>query len=165
MNRKRMVLAVVAVLVLAALGWLVSLSKTSQAAPVPSADAAFKGKVLFVQAGGGMMPSFFLLEKAQMQKIGDRSCLVGKGAADGPLVGWHKGRTVWLPMEQIVSITEFDDAKDAKKFFKSGGGGMPIGMYAPVGEPLPTTSAPGTVPTPAGSPPAPPPPSNEGRKR
>ena len=134
MNRKRMVLAVAAVLVLAALGWLVSLSKTSQAAPVPSGDAAFKGKVLFVQAGGNLMSSFFILEKAQVQKIGDRSCLVGKGAADGPIFVSHKGRTVWLPMAHIVSITEFDDAKEAKKALK-GVSSMIVGP----GEPLPVT--------------------------
>ena len=42
MNHRRMplVLAFAAMLVLGSLGWLVSLSKTSQAAPAPSSDAA-----------------------------------------------------------------------------------------------------------------------------
>lgn len=139
MNRKRMVLALVTMLVLAALGWLVSLSKTSQAAPSPSGDAAFKGKVLFVHTGGGMMPSILILEKARVQKISDRSCLVGKGAADGPMLGWHKGRTVWLPMEKIVSITEFDNVKEAKQVLEAGGG-MSIGVFE--GSPSGAPSAP-----------------------
>lgn len=157
MNRRRisLILAVAVVLVLAALGWLVPLSRTSQAAPAPSGDAAFKGKVLLVNAGG-MMSNILVLEKAQLQKIGDRLCLVGKGAADGPMIGWHKGRTVWVPMEQIVSITEFDDVKEAKKVLKPGGG-MPIGVFeaTPGDSPTPPTplpAAPVPPPPPAGKP-------------
>lgn len=167
MYRRRMPLALAfaAVLVLGSLGWLVSLSKTSQAAPAPSSDAAFKGKVLLVHSNH--MMSVFLLEKAQVHRIGDRMCLVGKGAADGRMLAWSKGRTVWIPMEQIVSITEFDDLKDAKKALESGGG-MPFGVagYAtseavPVGAPV--------MPPPPVAPvqavPAPPPPVDRPARR
>ena len=138
-----LILVVSAVLVLASLGWLVPLSKTSQAAPAPSNDVSFKGKVLLVNTSNMMMPAF-LLEKAQVQKIGDRSWLMGKGASDGRMGGWYKGRTLRLNMEHIVSITEFDEIKDAKKALESGGG-MPFGNggYGAVivpsapGEPLP----------------------------
>lgn len=116
MNRKSMsvVLAFVAVLVVAALGWLLPLARNSQAAPAPSSDAAFKGKVLLVSTTN--MMSMFLLEKAQIQRIGDRSWLVGKGAGlDGGNVGPYKGRTVRVQMEHIVSITEYDSLKDFEK--------------------------------------------------
>jgi hypothetical protein len=150
MNRKRMswILSLAAVVVLASLGWLVSLSRTSQAAPAPSADAAFKGKVLLVNTSG-YQP--FLLEKAQVQRIGDHPWLTGKGVAEGRMGGWYKGRTVWLRMEHVVSITEFDDVKEAKKAMQSGGG-MPFGGY---GVPVagPDGDAPATTPVPA--PPAP----------
>jgi hypothetical protein len=149
MNRRRMVLVLAAVLVLASLGWLLPLSKTSQAAPVPSGDAAFKGKVLLVHTNN--MMSVFLLEKAQVQRIGDHSWLMGKGVAEGRMGDWYKGRTVRLRMEHIVSITEFDELKDAKKALESGGG-MPFGGgYAvPVGEAVPaTSSAPSAPPAPA----------------
>lgn len=153
MNGRRMplVLAFAAMLILGSLGWLVSLSKTSQAAPAPSSDAAFKGKVLFVYAAASMMPNVFILEKAQLQKMGDRSCLVGKGVADGPLLGWHKGRTVWLPMEHIVSITEFDTVKDAKKALESSAVTIEA---APAIAPVPA-GVPAVAPAPAV--PAPPP--------
>ena len=126
MNRRRMpfLLAFTAVLAIVSLCWLVPLSRTSRAAPAPSAEASFKGKLLLVNTDS---MSVFLLETAQMQKVGDRSCLVGKGAADGRMGGWCKGRTVRLPMEHIVSIVEFDDIKDAKKALESGGA-MPFGV-------------------------------------
>ncbi len=117
-RRLSFLLALTAVLVIASLYWLVPLSRTSQAAPVLAADTAFKGKVLMVNTS--IMPAF-LLEEAQLQKLGDQSCLVGKGAAQGRMDVWYKGRTVCLRMEYIVAITEFDDIKEAKKAMESGG--------------------------------------------
>lgn len=117
MNRKRMplVLTLAALLLLASLGWLVPVSRNGQAAPAPSSDAVFKGKLLMVQTTNMMMP-YFLLEKAQMQKIGDHSFLAGKDLAlDGGNVGTFKGRTVRVQMEHIISITEFDNLKDLEK--------------------------------------------------
>jgi hypothetical protein len=146
MNRRRMplVLAFAAVLVLGSLGWLVSLSKTSQAAPVPSSDAAFKGKVLLVHSSN-MRPAF-LLEKAQVQRIGDRSCLVGKGTADDDVFSWWRGRTVWIPMEHIGSITEFDDVKQATEAVKRLGGGVPFGIHEIPADPFPAPAVPAPAP-------------------
>ena len=144
MNPRRLsfLLALTAVLVIASLCWLVPLSRTSQAAPAPAADTAFKGKVLLVNTSNMYA---YLLEKAQVQKLGDQSCLVGKGAAEGRMMGWSKGRTVWLRMEHIVSITEFDDIKDAKKAMESGAGN-PIGfggIAMPIPPKVPDTAPPG----------------------
>jgi hypothetical protein len=155
MYRRRMplVLAFAAIFVLGSVGWFVSLSKTSQAAPAPSSDAAFRGKVLLVHSNH--MMSVFLLEKAQVQRIGDRSCLVGKGAADGRMLGWYKGRTMWLPMEHIVSITEFDDVQSAKKALESWGA-MPYGVAVEATPAIaPAPPPPAVAPAPAI--PAPPP--------
>ena len=133
-RRLSFLLALATVLIIASLYWLVPLSRTSQAAPAPAADTAFKGKVLLVNT---KTMSAFLLEKAQVQKLGDQSCLVGKGAEEGQMMGWAKGRTVWLPMENIVTITEFDDLKEAKKAMESGaanpfgGYGMPVPLEGP----------------------------------
>jgi hypothetical protein len=135
-----LILASAAVFVSASLYWLVPMSRTGQAAPVPSEDAPFKGKVLLVYTNG-MMP-VYLLEKAQVQKMGDHSWLTGKGAGDGRMVSPYKDRTVRLQMAHIVSITEYDDLKDAKKALESGIG---FGGYSAV----PAT-------TPADAPPLPP---------
>src|SRR5262245_947031 len=126
-RRLSFLLALVVVLLITSLYWLVPLSRTSQAAPAP--DTAFRGKVLLVNT---KTMSAFLLEKAQVRKLGDQSCLVGKGAEEGQMMGWAKGRSMWLPMENIVTITEFDDLKEAKKAMESGaanpfgGFGMPV---------------------------------------
>ena len=133
-RRLSFLLALAAVLVIASLYWRVPPSRTSQAAPAPAADTAFKGKVLLVNT---KTMSAFLLEKAQVRKLGDQSSLVGKGAEEGQMMGWAEGRTVWLPMENIVTITEFVDLKGAKKAMESGAGnpfggfGMPALLEGP----------------------------------
>lgn len=149
-----LVLVLAAVLGLSSLSWLVPLSRTSQAAPAPSAEAAFKGKVLLVNMNT-MMTAPLLLEKAQVQKLGEHSFLVGKGATDGKMAGWYKGRTVRLQMAHIVSITEFDDLKEAKKALESGAG-TTIGAPVYVGEAVPPSPA-GEPLVPAGAAPVPPP--------
>src|SRR5579875_1250863 len=126
LRRMSVVLALAAILIVAAVGLLVPLTRDTQAAPAPSSDASLKGKVLLVHTSN-MMTSAFLLEKTNVQKIGDRSFLVGKGAAEGRMAGWYKERTVRLQMEHIVSITEFDDLKEAQKAMQSGGG-SPFGI-------------------------------------
>lgn len=162
MDRRRipLVLALATVLALVALGWLAPLSRDSQAAPAPSSDAVFKGKVLLVSTNQMMMASF-LLEKAQVQRIGDHSFLVGKGKGEGRMGGWYKDRTVRLQMEHVLSILEFDDLKDAKKALESVGQSIMMGGYAPnmAIEAVPAGSAPlpaaPAVPPPPVAPPAP----------
>ena len=133
-RRLSFLLALATVLVIASLYWRVPPSRTSQAAPAPAADTAFKGRVVLVNT---KTMSAFLLEKAQVQKLGGQPCLAGKGAEEGQMMGWAKGRTVWLPMENIVTITEFDDLEGAKKAMESGAGnpfggfGMPALLEGP----------------------------------
>ncbi|SRR5579871_1704302 len=160
MNRRRisLMLAVASALVLSALGWNEPMSRISQAAPAPSGDAAFKGKVVLVNTTN-MMTTPFLLEKVQVQKFGDRSFLVGKGTADGRWGDWYRGRIVRLQLEHIVSIVEFDDVKEAKKALESGGG-------TPFGGPAPTIAVEASAPLPAvPAPPAPPQPAPPPAKR
>lgn len=127
MNRRRMpwVIVLGTALVLASLWWLAPLSKTTQAAPAPSGDAAFKGKVLLVHSSN--MLAVFLLEKAQVQKVGDALWLMGKYAAEDDS---YEGRTVWLRMEHIIAIVEYDDLKQARKAVKSSGVSIRVPGYS-----------------------------------
>jgi hypothetical protein len=138
-------------LILASLYGIMPLTRTTEAAPAPSAEASFKGKVLLVSMAN---MSVYLVEKAQVQKIGDQSCLVGKGAGEGKMTTWYKGRTVWLRMENIVSITEFDDHKEAQKALESGGA-SPFGGYVVPAAVEATPAVPGVAPVPAVPPPPP----------
>lgn len=156
MNSRRMplILALAAVFVVFSLSYLVPLTRNSQAAPAPSGDAAFKGKLLVVQTNS-LTATAFLLEKAQVQKIGDRSFLVGKGVeVEGGNVGWCKGRTVRVQMEHIVSITEFDHLKDFEKASKTtiigGGPYAPAAVTPAPVVPSPPYSPPPEVPAPPG---------------
>lgn len=137
-------------LILGSLYCLAPLTRTTQAAPAPSAEASFKGKVLLVSMNN---MAVYVLEKAQLQKMGDHTCLVGKGAGESKMSGWYKGRTVWLRMENVISITEFDDHKDAQKALESGGASPWGGGYV---VPAPVEGVPAVQPAlPATPPPAP----------
>ena len=82
-RRPFFLLTLVVVLVIASLYWLVPQSRTSQEEPVQAADIGFKGKVLLVNTSN---MSAFLLEMANVQKVGIHSCLVGKGVAEGRMM-------------------------------------------------------------------------------
>lgn len=160
LRRVRLVLALIAVFAVAGLGWLMPSSRNSQAAPAPapSGDTAFKGKIVLVNTDKMMTMSNFLLEKVQVQRLGDRSFLVGKGAAEGRMGAGYKDRTVRINVEHIVSLIEFDDVKEATKALQSGrmtvyGGGY--GGFAPTATPVPI-AIPGERQLP--KPPLPPPP-------
>jgi len=137
-----LILVLAAVLVVASIGWLAP-SKTSQAAPAPSGKDSFKGKVLLVSTSSR---DFFLLEKAQAETMGGQSWLMGKGALDRLPVGWYKGRTVRIRMEQIVSATEFDDLKEGHKALEDAG--RMFGSYGGLGLPAPTPEEPLPAPLP-----------------
>lgn len=162
LRRMSVVLALAAIPIVATIGWLVLLSRDSQAAPAPSSDASLKGKVLLVNTSN-MMNSAFLLEKTHVQKIGDHSFLVGKGAAEGRMGAAYKDRIVRLQMEHIVSITEFDDLKDAQKAMQSGGrspfgsGGYGASVEIQSGTAIRGTVVPDVPPAPPPLPKAPPP--------
>lgn len=154
LRRMSVVLVLAAIPIVATIGWLVLLSRDSQAAPAPSSDASLKGKVLLVNTSN-MMNSAFLLEKTHVQKIGDHSFLVGRGAAEGRMGAVYRDRIVRLQMEHIVSITEFDELKDAQKAMQSGGGSpFAIGGYGAAVEIQSGTAPVRVVPE---APPAPPP--------
>lgn len=166
LRRMPLVLALVVALVVTALSWLASW-RNSQAAPAPavSSDTAFKGKLVLVNTDKAMMMmSNFLLEKVQVQRIGDRSFLVGKGAAEGRMGAGYKDRTVRINVEHIVSIIEFDDVKEATKALQQSGGmtmyGGGYGGFAPTTPPVPV-AIPGDRAIPKAPPPPPPPPVKE----
>jgi hypothetical protein len=109
------------------------------AAEAAAAEAAvgnpFPGKVLLVFLDSR---SSIPIEKPQVRKLGEASFLVGMGSADVQGHHWAKNRTVWLPMDRIEMITEFDSVEEMKKAWKEAvetpADGPPV--------PLPTEKAP-----------------------
>jgi hypothetical protein len=88
-------------------------------APVPADDkpnadknSPFAGKVLIVHDHMGAMT---VLEGVQIRQLGSKDFLMGKVAADD---AGSKGRTRWISIEAVDSITEYDNLKDAKKAYE-----------------------------------------------
>jgi hypothetical protein len=80
--------------------------------PASGTESPFAGKVIIVELASRW--ECRVLEKVQMRKLGGKNFLVGTGAVD-PCA---KGRTVWVAMEAVGSIIEFDNVVDAKKAYE-----------------------------------------------
>lgn len=94
---------------------LTPLMKTSTAAPAPADKAPFKGKVVLITVESNhSLP----LEHAQVRKLGDRSFLVGKGSDEGSPANWTKGHMVWVPMNRVTMIIEFESVAEMKKAYE-----------------------------------------------
>jgi hypothetical protein len=55
------------------------------------------------------------LEKVQVRRIGDRVFLVGRGIDDGTPDNWYKGKTIWVAVDDIGLMTEFNDLGASSK--------------------------------------------------
>jgi hypothetical protein len=91
---------------------LSSLTKTSVAAPAPTQNDHFKGKVVFVTLAS---QHCLLLDHVCVRKIGEQNFLVGMANKEGLPGNWIKGRTEWIPMTQVELIVEFDSVEQMKK--------------------------------------------------
>jgi len=141
----------VAVLLLAAVGLagrFVGLAAGGDK-PAPAGDAPLAGKFLIVSttsafhgydAYASSVPGMETLEKAQIKQLGGKQFLVGKYLNINPNDS-RPGGTLWIAVESIVGIREFDSAEDAKAYL----------------QPAPAVCAPAPVfPVPQAAVPAPP---------
>jgi hypothetical protein len=62
-------------------------------------------------AKGGM------LENARLQKLGERSFIVGQLADDGITNDPRVGLTYWFPVDDVVMLMEFRDIKQARAYY------------------------------------------------
>jgi len=91
---------------------LAPLMKTSTAAPASAEKTPFKGKAMLVLLKSN---TSLPMVNAQIRKLADRTFLVGKGSDDGQPGNWTKGHMVWVPMERVHLIVEFDSVEEMKK--------------------------------------------------
>lgn len=84
-------------------------------APVGSGELNFKGKFLVLslqdESGG-------VLVDAEVRSIGSKYFLVGKGADVGDAFKAYAGKVIWLPVEHLLQIVEFDDFDDVKRLYE-----------------------------------------------
>jgi hypothetical protein len=122
MKTNRSLLSVSFALVVAVVLWFGLPSRPSSAAPAPKptvpGEADFKGKVLNVSTDYPDKTGA-VLEQVRIRKIGERSFLVGKGVDDGrPESASYKGLTLWISVDHIVQIAEFESVDEAKKMMR-----------------------------------------------
>jgi hypothetical protein len=100
--------------------WLAVSLATAQAPQGAAAKAAapdklpISGKVLVVAFKSDPETSA-TLEKFELKQIGNQTFLVGQGVDDDTPENWTKGRTVWVPVDDIAQLVEFPDLPSLKK--------------------------------------------------
>jgi hypothetical protein len=81
---------------------------------VGAADDPFAGKILVLN-GRSNTNYEATLEEVHLKRVGDQMFLVGKGFAADDGKGWYNGRTIWVPLNDLSHITEFEDRSDLIK--------------------------------------------------
>lgn len=105
-------LALIAVL---ALG-LLTLGPRAQAPREREAQgSAFTGKVIFVESSKTQVAGVF--EQPEFRTIGGRSFFVGKAIKNNIIRENFPGAKVWIPLEEVQRIVEFDDMEQLEKRF------------------------------------------------
>lgn len=118
MNTRRfsLVLAFTIVSATVLLCELLPLTRSSTAAPAPAAETNFKGKMLLIM----MESRSAVIEDVRVRKLGVRNFLVGKGVDDGREGNWAKGQILWIPLDRITMMTEFDNKEAMMKAMQEG---------------------------------------------
>jgi hypothetical protein len=83
-----------------------------KAAAARNGDLA--GKVLVITMKG-QPDQGVVLDKVQVKQLGDQWFVVGKVLEDAPGRPWSKGRTMWVPLTNVASMVEFDDAGQLRR--------------------------------------------------
>jgi hypothetical protein len=101
--------------------WLAVSLATAQApkgaAPAQAdvlAKPPFAGKVLVIAFKSDPETSA-TLEKFELKQVGNQMFVVGQGVEDDSPDNWTKGRTVWVPVDDIAQLVEFPDLQTLKK--------------------------------------------------
>jgi|SRR5580704_11018654 hypothetical protein len=110
---RRRIATLVIVAIPLALVFCLSLRADPPQSAVP-ADDPFAGKIL-VLSGRSNTTYEATLEEVHLKRVGDQMFLVGKGFAADDGKGWYNGRTIWVPLNDLSHITEFDDRSDLIK--------------------------------------------------
>lgn len=85
-------------------------SHNASAAEKNAAPDDFSGKILVVETIGGS--SAALLSEVRLRDLGGRPFLAGKSLAET-----GAGR-IWIPVDNVTRISEFDKLDDATKFMR-----------------------------------------------
>jgi hypothetical protein len=80
------------------------------------ATEPFAGKLILVTTSNNQNT----LKNVQIRKLGDRSFVVGATVRDSTLTREdYPGRTMWLPVSEVLEIVEFDDLAQLRRLGNS----------------------------------------------
>lgn len=90
------------------------------AAQAPKGKGGFAGKILVV--GLQSSPSMGVtLKEARAERVGGREFLVGTAIDTGDNAEWRAGRAVWIALDDVLQIVEFDSLEQLKEMRESPG--------------------------------------------
>jgi hypothetical protein len=88
--------------------------------PMP-ADQHFRGKYIAITNKMAGKLGGALLKNVTVKQLGSRTFLVGEYAAEiGEAYEAWKGVRTWVPVEEIITLLEFDDIEQARKLNPGG---------------------------------------------
>jgi hypothetical protein len=98
-----------------ALGWDQPGEKANNPEPIGAPATPLTGRALILSLKSNDEWGPFL-QNPEVKRIGDKSFLVGKGIDDPSetVESWQVGRTVWIAVDDVSTIVEFDNAEDLK---------------------------------------------------
>jgi hypothetical protein len=105
-------IALAVVILLVAIG-LATTGPTLGADPDKAREDVFAGKIVVLSLKSTDKYGA-TLEKVQVKNLGGKAFLVGTGVDTGQPGNWVVGRTVWIPLEDIVQIVEFTNLEQLK---------------------------------------------------
>ena len=98
-----------------AVGILVFASHAEEPRPAARMTSEFDGKVITITLsdnGGGVF------ESAKLRTLGDRTFIVAT-AIDMGNQDWRAGARVWMPVEDIHQLVEYNSVEDARKAYQA----------------------------------------------
>jgi hypothetical protein len=87
--------------------------KTTAPGNADIAVSPFKGRIVVSNAKSNQGKGV-VLEDPKIQRIGERYFLVGPSADPAETSAWLKGEVVWVPVDDILVIGEFDNIDEYK---------------------------------------------------
>src|SRR5688572_5218629 len=104
-------LIVLAVLAIFTFPWALRAQDAKPAASAPDLSGKIVTVTLNDDVGG-------VLKDARVLSLGDRQFIAGVGVNMGTN-DWREGYRVWIPIDKVIQIVEFDTLDDARKAYNT----------------------------------------------
>ncbi|MBX3441643.1 MAG: hypothetical protein KF774_04490 [Planctomyces sp.] len=87
-------------------------------APEGASRLPFQSKIVAVTLLSDVKDLLLMTDLTE-QALGDRLYLVGQGVDDGETSDWRNGKRIWIPMDDIQQIIEFESVEAFRESLES----------------------------------------------